>query len=513
MTSSRIVHSDTCHCRIYGKQTASVLCPYDQIEIVENLTQRLSHFNAALGQIRHGMVTETTKNHSLFDKFFSNKTVLIVPGDSEDLMARLSNFSTAITLFLPWAVRRSGRSQYSWNSSDALNLPVRNYFAWTMDARLCDYVNKAAATSKWSSPLDMRSCTDNFQGPLSSISLHPAYVQWKQILRVDQLAAYKSEEAVFEGHLFTVPQYSPLQIHVITGAIVTHAGDIYTDSYKLVSNGCLPSYANRIRRHWLKQPLLKEVFVISQEWGHQIFHGMIESMPRVAPFVEFLKKNPLILIHVWKRSRLVADLLQLLGIDRSRLVSGVVRAYIVYVTKATPCFSADLQNTQLLNSIYRNYVRLNFPVEPRNRLIMIRRSGNTVSGMKKYLKQQKAIEDLVEVAAKDFSLTYTLFDDNPVPSLNDTMRLFHSAVMIVSVHGAGESNIVFSAPGLYIVEITCNPIVQAGFCYKHLAQALGHHWHGVMSISGCPEVVDIEPWKVAVAVRRLLEVWSRENRT
>ena len=59
--------------------------------------------------------------------------------------------------------------------------------------------------------------------------------------------------------------------------------------------------------------------------------------------------------------------------------------------------------------------------------------------------------------ADDFNVTYTLFRDDPTPSLNDTMTMFHSAVIIVAPHGAGLSNMLFSRPGTYILEAVCNP--------------------------------------------------------
>jgi hypothetical protein len=245
-----------------------------------------------------------------------------------------------------------------------------------------------------------------------------------------------------------------------------------------------------------KQPIFNEVFVMSQQWGHQIFHGMLEHMPRVAPFVQFLTKHKHIKIHVWQTSGQLADQLEVLGIERSRLVSGDIRAGVAYVTKATECFQPDVQQTQLLNSRYRDYIRTNFPYEGQHRLVMIRRTGFTLSGHKRHIVQQDAVEKLVETAARDYNLTYTVYSDNPVPSLNETMRMFHSAVMVVGVHGAGESNVVFSVPGVFIVEITCNPPRGESFCYKHTAQVLGHRWHGVFARDGCQDAVNVDPSKV-----------------
>jgi capsular polysaccharide biosynthesis protein len=102
-------------------------------------------------------------------------------------------------------------------------------------------------------------------------------------------------------------------------------------------------------------------------------------------------------------------------------------------------------------------------------------------------------------------MNYTLFRDDPVPSLNETMRMFHSAVMVVAPHGAGESNVVFSIPGIHIIEILCKPPAKISLSFKHTAHVLGHHWHGIMSRGGCPEYLDVEPSEVDFYVRYFLK--------
>ena len=108
------------------------------------------------------------------------------------------------------------------------------------------------------------------------------------------------------------------------------------------------------------------------------------------------------------------------------------------------CGFANVQEIQMLSMKYREYITKNFPAEPRNKVILIRRSGS-----RRFTEQEK-IEKVVEAAARMHNLSYVMFIDNPVPSLNDTMRMFHSAVMVVAPHGAGLANVVFSQPGTYI---------------------------------------------------------------
>ena len=124
--------------------------------------------------------------------------------------------------------------------------------------------------------------------------------------------------------------------------------------------------------------------------------------------------------------------------------------------------------------------------------------------------EQKRIEELLEQAARDYNLKYTLFIDNPTPSLNDTMMMFSSAVMIVAPEGGGEVNMFFSQPGTYVVEGVCN-LPHVNLCFQWLAHILGHHWHGVTSRGGCENVVNVSAASLADAVRSYLRLSKLER--
>ena len=156
----------------------------------------------------------------------------------------------------------------------------------------------------------------------------------------------------------------------------------------------------------------------------------------------------------------------------------------------------------MLSQLYRDYIKRTFPAQPRNRLILIIRR----SGLRRFT-EQKAIEEVLKRAARDYNLTYTLFPDNPTPSLNDTMMMFHSAVVIVGPHGAGLSNIYFSQPGTYVLEGVCN-LPHVNLCFMRLAHILGHHWHGVTSRGGCEGVVDVPASQINTTLRQYLSLMS-----
>ena len=127
-----------------------------------------------------------------------------------------------------------------------------------------------------------------------------------------------------------------------------------------------------------------KVFIISSLWDYNYHHFMVDSLARLARNYEFLKKFPLIKIHVrffeeydgmynWNThfkanaKRMREQLLSLLGIDPARIVTGPVIAKEVYIPRALRCAYA-LSNpieirllTKLFYQNMRNYIRDNFP--------------------------------------------------------------------------------------------------------------------------------------------------------
>ena len=185
--------------------------------------------------------------------------------------------------------------------------------------------------------------------------------------------------------------------------------------------------------------------MITQYYGNGVFHRMAEIVPRLVLCLQFLKAHPEIRILGPQVGGRLAELLEIMGLDKSRLITGVTRAKIVYQPRSTGCGFANVQESQMLSQLYQDYIKRNFPSQARNRLILIRRSG-----LRRFT-QHTQIEEVLKRVAGDYNLTYTLFIDNPTPSLNDTMMMFHSAVIIVAPHGAGLSNVFFSQPGTYVV--------------------------------------------------------------
>ena len=90
------------------------------------------------------------------------------------------------------------------------------------------------------------------------------------------------------------------------------------------------------------------------------------------------------------------------------------------------------------------------------------------------------------------------------------MTMFHEAVLVVAPHGAGESNILFSQPGTYVIEGVCNR-PHVNLCYQRTAYILGHHYHAVVSKGGCKGHIDISTEEIRKVVKVHVKLWKNEN--
>ena len=465
-----------------------------------NFTYRVTAFNTILSALR---VEELKRRGNNAWQLPTSGRLVVLPGAKDDYLHLLSNYSNVVTVALPWLTKNPGSAR-SWSSlQDHSNLLIQRYYAWTADDRLCTWVETPGKIKMRYDAMYNRTCNRNINDTARPVSLEPVFLNGKPI---NPLYYWPNNGRSYPERFYkaTPPYVSHMHIH--RDAIVTGLGDVITNGLKLVLHTCGHDTGPRLPfLHKLKQiPLHNELYVINQYWGTGVFHRMVEVMPRLALHLQFLKANPEIRILGPEVGKRTAELIEIIGLNRSRLVTGVSRAKIVYQPRGTACGFANVQESQMLSQLYRDYIKRTFPAQPRNKLILIRRSGS------RRFKAQKEIEKLLQRAARDYNLSYTLFPDNPTPSLNDTMMMFHSAVVVVGPHGAGLSNVYFSQPGTYVLEGVCN-VPAVNLCFMRLAHILGHHWHGVTSRGGCEGVVDVTASSMDTALRQYLDLLSSQS--
>ena len=486
------------------------------VDVDGNFTDRVARFNLELQRLRRqllltprridvcNMTIWTSAGRNLTEKdeeYGAAAPVRVVSGVEENYIEKLSDNPDVVTVVLPWLGSRS-----NWSSlTDFSNVLYQSYFEWTADNVLCTWIGTPRVTKMRYDVIYRRTCNRNINDTVTAQSLQPLFLNAKP---VNRKYYWPNNGNSYPEHFYTLAPRYVFYVHIHRNAVVTALGDVITASTKLVLYACSQDVRPTTPPggNLSEIPCYDEVFLITQHWGNGVFHRMAEIVPRLVLCLKFLNSHPEIRILAPQVGGHLAELVGIIGLDKTRLVTGVARARIVYQPRATGCGFANVQESQMLSELYRDYIKRTFPPQPRNRLILIRRSKS------RRFSEQKSIEELLKNAAKDYNLTYTLFIDNPTPSLNDTMMMFHSAVVIVAPVGAGESNMYFSQPGTYIVEGVCN-VPHVNLCFQRLAHILGHHWHGVTSGWGCERVVDVSATSVDDAVRSYLRLWKLERST
>jgi len=464
-----------------------------EVHSVGNLAERLTVFNVFLSSLR----VEILQMLGTSDwKQPASGRLNVINGSRDDYLQLLSNYSNVKPVFVPWLHNVTSLS--SWSSlRDTSNLVIQTYYDWTANDNLCSHIERNGHQYPGHEHYT-NTCNRTINRKLLVPTiLQPSFIYGKQITST----SYR----LSDGNSYTTHVYTYLYIHIIEDAVVTGKGDVISDNFKLVLHTCRRDFTPRVSSRAATTPLHSEIFVITQFWGYGYFHYMVEVLPRIALFVDFLKFNQQIrILSPLLRGRFV-QLLGIIGIDSSRLVAGLNRAKVVYLPRSTRCGNPNVPEIQMLSQLYRNYITRTFPHQPRNKIVLIRRSR------KRIFSNQIEIEKVLQRAAADYNLTYTMFKDNPVPSLNDSMMMFHSAVIIVGPHGAGLSNMLFSQPGTYVVEGVCQP-PKVNMCYRVLTQLLGHHWHGILEDSQCGRTIGATAASVDAAVRSYLRLYEMERR-
>jgi len=480
------------------------------VDVDGNFTERVGHFNFELQTLRNQLrltlpgnnVDNTTcwirdgDNHTAISRLKAGP-LRVVWGAKDNYINELSDNADIVTVVLPWLNSRS-----NWSSvTDFSNVLHQRYFKWTADSVFCSYIKSPGVIKNDYNLLYRKTCNNKINDTTRGQSLQPMYLKASPI----RLNLHTTSSSYTERFHTSAPPYV-FHMHIHRNAIVTKLGDVITSSTKLVLNAC--SYDGKqtlpLGGKLSNIPCYDELYVITQYWGNGVFHRMVEIVPRLVFCLEFLNSHKEIHILAPQVGGRMATLLEIIGLDKSRLVSGIVRANIVYQPRSTACGQANVQESQMLSQLYRDYIIRTFPPQPRNRLILIRRSRS-----RKFSEQRK-IEVVLERAARDYNLTYTLFVDNPTPSLDDTMVMFHSAVVIIAPHGGGLSNMFFSIPGTYVVEGVCN-LPHTNLCYQRLAHVLGHHWNGITSRGGCLSYLNVSARRLEDVARSFLRLWMFES--
>ncbi len=278
----------------------------------------------------------------------------------------------------------------------------------------------------------------------------------------------------------SIQQEIPLTfIHVMPDVYVHQHGDVYVSSLKIVPFRCRPEASLKSRsiqrQTLISAPLYDEVFTITQYWGGAFYHATLENLPRLAPYLEYLKRFPHIRIHAGTRH----PFLPLLGLDPDRIITGDIRAKLLYMPAGVSCGMSTIFPTQMLSFHLRRGLK---PMEW-NIILLVRRSRT------RWFRHHESILQMLQDVASPEGYIVKEYRDDPVPGIDATRELFSRAFLVVAPHGAGEANLIFSQPGTVVMEGLC---YEAGhrinLCYKDTCESLGLRYHGLIFEKNCFDI-------------------------
>ena len=481
-------------------QIASITAPTTQ-PAGRSFIDKLTAYNDALSKLRERILHARGPISSW--RPISDQ-LKVIWGNRDDFVNLVARRKEVTTLTVAWtssppngAVRHDhGRRQLLLTGQTG-NMLLQKYYRWTATEPLCTWIRtKGRTKARWDSVYSMSCDVDVANASASSRGIEAVYMRGKPINVRDY---WPNNGDAYPAYFYDSAPPHALYSHVMQDAVITSVGDVISGALKLVPYTCSQQTGAAPPDGYQHTAVYTEVFVITQFWGDNFFHKMLEDIPRLAPYMSFLRAHPSVRIHVAELGGYTADTARFLGLSPERFIKGVCRAKVVYLPQGTPCGFAQLQSVQLLSRLYRDQLARRFPAQRADSIVLVERSGA------RRFTQAARIHDALRSLAGARGFRFELFSDRPVPAMVDAMRLFSRALIVVAPHGAGLSNLVYSEPGAYVVEAVCNR-PHVNMCYQWLAHVLGMRYHAVPSRRGCEDVIDVD----ADVIRGVVDIYAQQ---
>lgn len=195
-------------------------------------------------------------------------------------------------------------------------------------------------------------------------------------------------------------------------------------------------------------------------WGNGYYHFLTEVLPCV------LEINRQHTIHTMG-SRFAAAVLAWFGFGNVSFERPGPNVSISWEQPYVECGNPSPQKIDLIRAVVTQKTQFT-----RTRGILVFRR----EAVRRILNSDAVLEMLQRCFPH---LEWVVFDSLP---FHETVALFSTAAIIVAPHGAGLTNMLFSATGTRIIEFM--PIQHPNLCYWHLSEMLGNTY----SMIPCPTV-------------------------
>ena len=428
---------------------------------------------------------------------WSNETVNTTDAPNYDL----SNYSEARPLNTSQAPSHNMSSYTAGRVHDTNETPnylLTDYYQWVGAQPLCGWIRNGDVGSHAYHLMYNNTCYTDMSLSVNPQPLQPIALNWKPINKLYWPKPHGYYPLDFYLHY---PEFV-FYLSIFQDAVVTDVGHVINDDITVIPTTCASGHVTKLSKSLMMSTLHKEVFVINQFWGNGFFHRMIETLPRLAPYKQFLQDNPSVKTAVPRVDTMMKKVMGIFEINVDRLVVAPLRAEIVYLPQGTPCGNPLVQQTQILAQIYQNYTETHLKPGPRNKLVLIQRSGS------RHLLNHAQLVKVLKEVAKNSGLEFAHWTDKPLLSFEDGMTMFHEAVMVVAPHGAGEANLIFSQPGTYVIELVCNR-PHVNLCFQRETHILGHRYYAIPSSRGCEGFIDVSIDTIKSAVVNYIHMMKR----
>lgn len=274
----------------------------------------------------------------------------------------------------------------------------------------------------------------------------------------------------FEGEpnpdtTYRLPQFDNIDgkglVATFNNAFVAGAWSmVFNCNTKFVAGGCRASAAqfpDSILTTPSPHPTRKidNAVLLSQFWGENYYHWLVEDFLRLALVYEYLVKHSHVKLIMYNVPA-AAALTSLIGIDPDRIVPYADSGMLYFVKKlavpsGTACGAASGPAAQYMRHIFRRnaartYPQLHAEDKKKNVTVLVqRRQKGTARSL---INHVEMMEKLGDAFPRSHFIEF-LENDNITVSV---IKHFH-ADLIIGPHGAGLSNVVFAPSHVTLLEL------------------------------------------------------------
>ncbi|EKX34960.1 hypothetical protein GUITHDRAFT_118891 [Guillardia theta CCMP2712] len=257
------------------------------------------------------------------------------------------------------------------------------------------------------------------------------------------------------------------------------------------------------RRGRRSNQTLGTLLVLSQIWGENFYHWMVECLPRVSFLPSHLLLSPDLVIAVPALNPFVVATLRLLGVEKEKLLpfahQHVYHARAVLLPSSGVCGIGP--PPRILRRTSRALRKGLDAIEAAREAgeaagagracVLVQRSANNGRNILNHDEVLLALKRTFKDVC-DWRVMKPLWGGDKELGMLAAASLFRHASLIVAPHGGSLANLMFASPHACLVEIL--PAFRPNLCYERLSRALGLRYFGLVvpgSFSQLPMQVDL----------------------